>query len=216
MVLDLVKEQEATLTRPARKYGILAKMFFWGMDTFYGRKLSWGKVRLLEILARIPYQAWEIRQYHKLNHWFSDNVSIEEAEGIIRWGREAQDNEFWHLQMANEKIRQDNIKLNWFKDIFASYIAAFQYSVFSRILAYVNIEAAFKLNADFEDHAEHEYMKFAKEHPELDNQPVDASLVSNYGDLKTWGDVVRRMGLDERKHMNESLIRCGLKSEVVS
>lgn len=213
--IDLKKEQNATLLRPIRKYGILAKMLFLGMDIFYGKKLLWGKIRLLEILARIPYQAWEVRQYHKLNRQFSDPSAVHKAEDIIRWGREAQDNEFWHLQVVNEKMRQENIKLNWFKDRFAPPIAAFMYNLFSRILAFFSIEGAFKLNADFEDHAEHEYMTFVKEHPELDNQPVNTKIVSNFGNFKTWGDVIRRIGLDERDHMNESLIRCGRESEVI-
>lgn len=215
MDIDLKKEQLATLSRPPREYGTAARMLFWAMDAFYGRKLSWGKMRLLEILARLPYQAWEIRQYHKLNRQFSDPSTVERAEDIIRWGRKAQDNEFRHLQVVNEKIRQDNVKLNWFKDGFAPSIAALKYSVFSRILAFFNIEAAFRLNADFEDHAEHEYMTFVKEHPELDNQPVNSNVTRNYGNFETWGDVMRRIGLDERDHMNESLMRCGRESEVV-
>ncbi len=214
--MDLRKEQEATLVRIPRRYGIVIKMFFLGMDLFYGKKLSWGKIRLLEILARIPYQVWEIKQYHKLNHKFSDLSTVEKAENIIKWARKAQDNEFLHLKVANEKIRQDNIKLNWFKDKVSPLIAAFMYNLFSRALAFFNIEAAFKLNADFEDHAEHEYMRFVKEHPELDIQPVGAEVVSNYGRFKTWGDAIRQIGLDERDHMNESLIHCGRESEVVS
>lgn len=214
--IDLKKEQEATLARPTRAYGVLARILFRGMDVFYGKDLSWGKIRLLEILARIPYQSWEIRQYHKLNRQFSDPSFVDKARDIIQWGREAQDNEFWHLQVINEKMKQEHIKFNWFKDRFAPPIAAFQYNLFSRILAFFSIESAFKLNADFEDHAEHEYMKFVKEHPELDNQPVDTKVAVNYGEFRTWGDVLRRIGLDERDHMNNSLRRCGLGSEVVA
>lgn len=213
--IDLRKEQEATLARPTRTYGALARMLFRAMDVFYGKELSWGKMRLLEILARIPYQAWEIRQYHRLNRRFSDPQAVRESEDVIRWGREAQDNEFWHLRAVSEKMRQDNVKLTWFKDRFAPSVAAFQYNLFSRALAFLSIKSAFKLNADFEDHAEHEYMRFVKEHPELDEQPVDTTVVSDYGGFRTWGDVLRRMGLDEREHMNNSLMRCGRESEIV-
>lgn len=216
MNIDFRKEQEATLSRPPRKYGTLARALFWGMDMFYGRELSLGKIRLLEILARIPYQAWEIHQYHRLHHRFPDPHAVDAAEDIIEWGRDSQDNEFWHLRVVDEKMRQDRIKLHWFKDRIAPPIAAFKYNLFSRLLAFISIKTAFLLNADFEDHAEHEYMTFVKDHPELDSQHVDIPVVTNYGKFETWGDVFRRIALDERDHMNNSLIRAGRKAEVVS
>ncbi len=216
MHIDLKKEQGATLARPVRAYGILARLLFRTMDTVYGKELTFGKARLLEILARVPYQAWEIRQYHRMNTHFSEKPAVAEAEDIIGWGREAQDNEFWHLQVIDEKIKQEGITLNWFKDMLVPPVATFQYNIFSRLLALLDMQAAFRLNADFEDHAEHEYMSFVKKHPELDEQPAVSDVIKDYGDLKTWGDVFRRMALDERDHMNNSLKRCGRESEVVA
>ena len=216
MEIDLKKEQEATLARPVRAYGVLARLLFRTMDIFYGKEMTLGKARLLEILARVPYQAWEIRQYHRMNTHFSEKQAVAEAEDIIGWGREAQDNEFWHLQVVNEKIKQEGIRLNWFKDILVPPVATFQYNIFSRLLVLLDIQAAFRLNADFEDHAEHEYMSFVKKHPELDEQPAVSDVIKDYGDIKTWGDVFRRMALDERDHMNNSLKRCGRESEMVS
>ncbi|HDO22451.1 MAG TPA: hypothetical protein ENG86_06300 [Nitrospirae bacterium] len=214
--VDLGKEQEAALSRPPRKYGLMASLVFRGMDTFYGKELSWGKIRLLEILARIPYQAWEIRQYKKMNSRFTDPDAVAFAEDVVGWSREAQDSEFWHLRVVDEKIKQDNVQLHWFKDRVMPSITAFKYSIFSRILAFISIRTAFMLNADFEDHAEHEYMTFAKEHPELDEQPAMSEVITRYrGDLKTWGDVMRFIGLEERDHMNNSLRRLGRVSEIV-
>ena len=213
MAIDLRAEQQATLARPRRKYGLLARMLFIGMDVFYGKRLTYRKLKLLETLARIPYQAWEIHEYHKLSHRFGDPVTVEHAEDIINWGRAAQDNEFWHLQAIGEKMRQEGIRPGWFRDRIAAHAAVFQYNLFCRALAFISIRTALRLNADFEDHAEHEYMQFAKDHPELDEQPVGSDVASQYGDLSTWGEVVRRIGLDEREHMNNSLIRCGLIEE---
>lgn len=89
------------------------------------------------------------------------------------------------------------------------------YILISRTLAVFNISRAFLFNAEFEDHAEHVYAKFVEEHPEWDTQPVDSNLVKEYGDLQTWGDVFRRIGLDERDHMNSSLVFCGKQGLVV-
>ena len=89
-------------------------------------------------------------------------------------------------------------------------------NLFSRFLALISIRVAFKLNADFEDHAEHEYMTFVLQHPELEQQPVMSAVVTRYrSDLRTWADVIRFIGLEERDHMNNSLRRCGRESEVV-
>jgi hypothetical protein len=215
MNIDLKKEQEATLARPVRNYGFMARFLFLAMDVFYGKELTLGKARLLEILARVPYQAWEIRQYHRMNAHFSEKPAVAEAEDIIGWGREAQDNEFWHLQVVNERIELEGIALNWFKDVFILPFATFPYGLFSRGLALLDIKAAFRLNADFEDHAEHEYMSFVKKHAELDEQPAAPALIKGHGGLKTWGDVFRRIALDEWGHMNNSLKRCGREAEMV-
>lgn len=213
--IDMKKEQEATLARPRRQPGLFASMLFWGMDVIHGKALTFQKVRLLELLARIPYQAWEVRQYRHLNNAFEDHATVNRAEELIQWGRDAQDNEFWHLQVITEKIAKDGVKLNWFRDRFLPPIAAFKYNLFARLLARFSIKSAFMLNADFEDHAEHEYMTYVKDHPELENAPVDCESAKKFGNPKSWADVFRRIALDERDHMNNSLIHAGRASEVV-
>ena len=40
-------------------YGLLAKALFWGMDIIYGRKRTLSKFKVLEVIARVPYQSWE-------------------------------------------------------------------------------------------------------------------------------------------------------------
>ena len=212
-VVDLGREQAATLARPRRLYGVLARMLFLGMDLFYGKPLTLGKVRLLELLARIPYQAWEARHYRRLDSRFEEDGDVRQSEDIIAWGRAAQDNEFWHLRVITEKIREDGVQLGFFKDRLAPRIAAWKYAVFCRALAFVNIRAAFLLNADFEDHAEHEYMRFVADHPELETQPVTSPAALAAGDSRNWADVFRRIGLDEREHMNSSLRFAGRESE---
>lgn len=213
-VVDLKKEQESALARPRRSYSLLAKMLFWGMDLVHGKELTLPKVKLLEILARIPYQAWEIRQYGRMNCKFADDNTVREARDVIHWGREAQDNEFWHLRVINERMQKLGIRESAFHRL-VTPIAVLKYTIFSRLLALVNIKRAFLMNAEFEDHAEHEYMQFVKDHPELENEKVDSESAKEYGDFASWADVFRRIGLDERDHMNASLRHCGRESEIV-
>lgn len=51
----LREEHEKTLASPRRKYGLFARLLFWGMDLFYGKKGELRKFKVLEIIARMPY-----------------------------------------------------------------------------------------------------------------------------------------------------------------
>jgi hypothetical protein len=94
-------------------------------------------------------------------------------------------------------------------------LLALGYAVFARTLALFSLRTAYYFNAMFEDHAEHEYAAFVKDHPEFDQQPVQSELARAFGNPETWGDVFRHIGLDERIHMNESLQECGRADQVV-
>ncbi len=212
---NLKKEQEATLARPPKKYGLFTHMLFWGMDVVHGRATTLPKVKLLEILARIPYQAWEIREYGVLHSRFADDPAVKEARDVIAWGRAAQDNEFWHLRVITERMRKLGIRESWFHARVVTPAAVFKYRLFACLLARFNLKGAFQLNAEFEDHAEHAYMQFVKDHPELESEKVDSEAAAEYGQFESWADVFRRIALDERDHMNNSLIHCGRGSEVV-
>jgi hypothetical protein len=60
---DLKKEQKASNARPRYRYSLAAKVFFLSMDLVTGEKITLPKVKLIELLAVIPYRAWETRQY---------------------------------------------------------------------------------------------------------------------------------------------------------
>ena len=109
-MVDLKKEQIASMQRPRYKYSIAAKVFFSLMDIVTGKKITLSKVKLIETLASIPYRAWEIRQYSRLTRFYNKKKIVDRAEKIMEWGREAQDNEYWHLIIINEKIKEDKIK----------------------------------------------------------------------------------------------------------
>jgi ubiquinol oxidase len=214
-MIDLKKEQKASLARPHHKYSMAAKFFFFSMDLITGKKTTLGKTKLLEILASIPYRAWEIRQYQRLTRQYHNASLVQEAHKIMFWGRESQDNEYWHLLVINEKMKEDNVNDPWYLISIIPFLMVGTYRLISRIMAVFNISRAFLFNAEFEDHAEHVYAKFVEDHPEWDTQPVKKKLVKAYGDFQSWGDVFRRIGLDERNHMNNSFVFCGKPEAVV-
>jgi hypothetical protein len=193
----------------------MARALFKGMDLACGPETTLPKVRLLETLARLPYQAWEMRQYAWLSTHDHDPERVGEAVRLIQWGREAQDNEFWHLRVIENKMRADGLRESWFRQSAMPWGACFVYGGFSRWLARFRIRRAFHLNAEFEDHAEHTYMQFVKDHPELETMKVESAEAQRRGPFESWADVFRRIALDERDHMNQSFRFCGMADRVV-
>ena len=55
--------------------------------------------------------------------------------------------------------------------------------------------ASYRLNAAFEDHAEHDYMLFVTEHPEWEAQPYDGSFRDGYGHHGSLADLFRQIGM---------------------
>jgi ubiquinol oxidase len=75
----------------------------------------------------------------------------------------------------------------------------------SWLLLVLRPEWSYRLNADFEDHAEHEYMAYLSEHPELESQPDPGSYAAEYGRHGSLADLLRQIGHDERVHKLDSL-----------
>ena len=215
MEIDLKKEQQNSLTRPRYTYSPAANLFFAAINIFTGREVTPAKAKLIEILASIPYRAWEIRQYGRLTWGYKNQDLVKKACGIMQWSREAQDNEYWHLQVINEKMKEDGIKDPWYLFPVFPFLMVGIYILLTRLMALINIRRAFLFNAEFEDHAEHEYAAFVEEHPELEKQPVKSKKVKQYANLPSWADIFRRIGLDERDHMNHSFILCGRPDNVI-
>lgn len=213
--IDLRKEQQATLERPRYRYSLAARLFFFSMDMITGKKTTLSKAKLIETLASIPYRSWEIRQYSRLTRWYKKRDMVEQAKRIMEWGREAQDNEYWHLLVIDEKMKEDGLKDAWYLHWPVPQLMVRFYMLLTGFTALVNIKRGFLFNAEFEDHAEHVYAAFVREHPEWKEQAVGSEAVKGYGSFAVWADVFRRIGLDERDHMNASFVFCGKPEQVV-
>ena len=201
----LKEEQERTLTTPRRRYGLLARGLFWGMDLIYGRKGSLRKFKVLEIIARVPYQAWENVAYVAITHVHADRDLAGRIFERVRESRLQQDNEQWHLLILAELIDRKGLRRRWIRDVALPQIVAFVYYHISWMLYVIRPSLSYSLNADFEDHAEHEYMEFVKQNPELENEPFKSEFEKEYGSYASLADVFRQIGYDERVHKEESL-----------
>ncbi len=214
-MIDLKAEQQASLERPRCKYSLAAKFFFATMDLLTGRGINLPKTLLIELLASIPYRAWELRMYSKLTFGYRNRQAVKKTLEIMEWSRAAQDNEYWHAQAIQEKMIEDGTKRPWYLFQPIPFFVVGGYILFTRSMALFNLRRAFLFNAEFEDHAEHIYAQFVQDNPQWETQPVTQKVVLDRMAFDNWADVFRRIGLDEREHRDASFIEAGLPEQAV-
>lgn len=203
----LSEAQRETLAEDRRPYGGLARLLFFTMDLVYGRKRTLSKFKVLEVVARVPYQAWEHVAYIALTHKHGAPDFARRIFEFVQEARHQQDNEQWHLLILEELVQRKGIREGFLRyRIFPQLLAFFYYHV-SWLLYVIRPGLSYRLNADFEDHAEHEYMEFVRDHPELEDEPWESIFESDYGSHASLADVLRQIGLDERHHKEESIAR---------
>lgn len=205
--LKLREEAEKTLSSPRRNYSFFGKVLFFFMDFFYGKQRTLSKFKVLEVVARVPYQAWEHVAYISMTHTYALPDFARRIFDFIQEARHQQDNEQWHLLIIEELTQKKNIKENFWLYLIVPQFGAFFYYHVSWLMYVLHPAWSYELNADFEDHAEHEYMEFVRENPAFENEPFESTFEKDYGSFKSLADLLRRIGLDERQHKEESLQR---------
>jgi uncharacterized protein YndB with AHSA1/START domain len=205
--VNLRAEQERTLGAARRKYGMLARALFLLLDCFYGRQRTLSKFKVLEIIARVPYQAWEHVAYVAMTHTYSSPGFARRIFEFVRESREQQDNEQWHLLILEEMVQKKGLRENFFLYRIVPQIMAFFYYHVSWLLYVLKPSWSYGLNADFEDHAEHEYMEFVRENPQFETEPFESDFRRDYGEFANVADLFRSIGRDERHHKDQSLNR---------
>ena len=208
--LTLREEQERTRASARRPYSIPARVLFTAMDAVYGRRRSLGKFKVLEIIARVPYQAWENVAYVALTHRHRKVRLAERIFERVEESRRQQDNEQWHLLIIEELIEERRIPQGVVRYQVLPQVLAFVYYQLSWFLFVVRPAWSYRLNADFEDHAEHEYADFVAENEWLDEVPYDGLFAEHYGRFDSLADLFRQIGLDERHHKQQSLDRMAI------
>ncbi|MEV4889546.1 alternative oxidase [Nonomuraea sp. NPDC055795] len=202
---QLRRAQQETLDTPRMKYSLLAKMMFKPVDIMYGKEGSFTKFAMLEIIARVPYQAWERMGYWAVHrHRTRSGLARRVFERIVE-ARSDQDNEQFHLLIMEDLIDRQGLKRNWLLHRAAPWMIALFYYHVSWMLFLVRPDWSYRLNAEFEDHAEHEYMTFVAENPDLEFVPDPGTYADEYGRYRSVADLLRQIGHDERVHKLDSL-----------
>lgn len=190
-----------------RRHGLLARALFFTMDLLYGRRLTLQKLQVLELVARVPYQAWEGVAYVALTHMHRRLPLARRIFEFVREARAAQDNEQWHLLIVNELVERSGQRASWLFGRAIPQVLAFVYYHVSWLLYVIAPRWSYALNADFEDHAEASYLQFVDDHPELEAQPWDSMFAQDYGAHPTLAALFRQIARDEAAHRDDSLRR---------
>ena len=199
----LADEQRVSLNTPRRNASFSARLLFTVMDVVYGKARTLEKFRVLELVARVPYQAWENVAYVAVTHTASEPGFARRIFDRVRTSRWEQDNEQWHLLILEELLSGES-QGSWLKSRLFPQILAFGYYQLSWIMYAINPKWSYRLNADFEDHAEHEYAHLVEEHPEWEHRPFESSFTADFGHYGSLADLFRQIGYDERLHKLQS------------
>lgn len=121
--------------------------------------------------------------------------------------RDQQDNEQWRLLILEELVDAPGLREPFLRYRLLPQLLALVYYQLSWLLYALRPSSSYQLNADFEDHAEHEYTLFVAEHPELEHKAYHGLFADAYGHFDSLAGLFRQIGHDERVHKDGSLAR---------
>lgn len=201
---QLLAAQAETLATQRRRYGVPARLLFVTLDSLYGKKRTMSKFKVLELVARVPYQAWEQTAYIAITHVHHRTGMARRIHDRVVESRGQQDNEQWHLLILDELITNAGTAESRVKYFWIPQAIALVYYQLSWLLYVIRPRWSYQLNADFEDHAEHEYALLVQENPDWEQTPFESEFTADYGTYQSLADVFRQIGHDERVHKQES------------
>lgn len=174
----------------------------------YGNDPSYGKFKAVEVIARIPYQSWEVASYMLLTMFYANEQRAIELSQTSRFGRSAQDNETMHVVVLSQlakKYGEDSL----IRHTLIPLAFSFFYFAASFVLYLFSPRAAFELNYLFESHAFEQYSRFlAREGENLKRKPVMIDFLEFYGrHVKSEYELFQSICSDEIVHRNISARR---------
>lgn len=174
----------------------------------YGFEPSYGKFKAVEVIARIPYQSWEVVSYMLLTMFYSNEQRAIELSKTSYFGRSAQDNETMHVVVLTQlakKYGENGI----LRHTLIPLLFSFFYFTASFVLYLFSPRAALELNYLFESHAYDQYSRFIEKHDEeLKTKPIMNDFLVFYGrHVKSEYELFQSIRMDEIIHRNISAHR---------
>ena len=124
---ELLATHALSLQTPRRRYGLGAKVLFWTVNTVYGKKRTLSKFKIIELVARVPYQAWEQVAYIAITHTHESPALARRVFDRVSESRAQEDNEQWHLLILEEMITERGVKQGRIRFAVIPQLLAFVY-----------------------------------------------------------------------------------------
>ncbi len=187
---------------------VLGKFLVFAGDLIYGKEPSYGKFQAIEVIARVPYESWEMVSYLFLTALYSNEKRAINLTHTSRFGRMAQDNETMHVVVIS-KLAKEAKQTGLIRFYLIPLIFSLFYFIASTILYIVSRKSSLELNYMFESHAYEQYGQFIDENKEeLKNKPVNSRFLDFYGrPCANQYEFFVSVRNDELIHRNESLER---------
>ena len=207
---DPVLRAEYARTYDGYRPGFVARMLGYLLVTsgtiMYGKKPSYEKFKAIEVIARLPYQSWEVATYTLLTWFYSDEAKAIELTKTSRFSREAQDNETMHVIVSAQIVKRLECE-GFFRHVVIPFLFAFFYFVTIYFLYLVSRKSALEVNYLFEDHAYHQYQAFLTlEGERLRDTPVFSDFLAFYGrHPRSEYELFESIRNDELIHRNRSI-----------
>lgn len=192
--------------------GIIPKIFGTILVTcgnfVYGHDPSYGKFKAVEVIARIPYQSWEVASYMLLTMFYSNEAKAIELSKTSRFGRSSQDNETMHVVVLSQLAKRYG-EDGFIRHTLIPLLFSFGYAVASFVLYLFSPKSALQLNYLFEGHAFVQYSLFVEKYAEeLKQKPVMIDFLDFYGrHVKSEYELFVSIKNDEIIHRNMSAHR---------
>lgn len=160
---------------------LISKVLFGSVDLFYGKIPTIQKFKVIEVVARVPYETWEFVNYFLITSFFNNEKKAIRYSKTADFGKMAQDNETMHVVVIS-KICKDEKKGNLFSHTLVPIILAYFYFIISTILYLFSKKASYELNYLFENHAYSQYDEYINKNSEkLKNKNINSEYLKFYG-----------------------------------
>lgn len=199
--------------RPTLIARILGSLLIHSGTFIYGRKPSYAKFKAIEVIARIPYQSWEMGAYTILTAFYTNERRAIELTKLNAFSRMAQDNETMHVVVLSQIVQRLRCQ-SFFRHTFIPFLFSFFYFWIVYILFLFSRRSALDLNYLFESHAYAQYSKFIEnEGDRLRQTPVTSDFLAFYGrNVSNEYELFESIRNDELIHRNRSARESGYDS----
>ncbi len=175
-------------------------------NVVYGHRPSYGKFKAVEVIARIPYQSWEVAAYTILTCFYGDEERAIKLAKTSSFSRQAQDNETMHVVVITQITKKLKCT-GFFRHTLIPLVFALFYFWTIWLLYMVSRKAALELNYLFESHAYDQYSKFLHLHEaRLKDTLIVSDFLTFYGrTCRSEYELFESIRNDELIHRNRSI-----------